>query len=114
MAANAGDDDDELYFLLFAFRRLESELSQFRNIAELNRMISNPIAANRFLQNGFTVVNDIFSPINFNPQKNESYFDWLSENSKNENIMLNHAFKLAPGKSLFMNTYKQRYSLIDK
>lgn len=113
MAANAGDDDDELYFLLFAFRRLESEMSQFRNIAELNRMISNPIAANRFLQNGFTVVNDIMTPINFNPQKNESYFDWLSENSKNENIMLNHAFKLAPGKSLFMNTYKQRWSLID-
>jgi len=114
MAANAGDDDDELYFLLFAFRRLESEMSQFRNIAELNRMISNPIAANRFLQNGFTVVNDIFSPINFTPEGNESYFDWLSENSKDENILLNHAFKLAPGKSLFMNTYKQRYSLIDK
>lgn len=114
MAANAGDDDDELYFLLFAFRRLESELSQFRNIAELNRMISNPIAANRFLQNGFTVINDIMTPINFNPKENESYFDWLSENSKEENIMLNHAFKLAPGKTLFMNTYKQRYSLIDK
>ncbi len=114
MAANAGDDDDELYFLLFAFRRLESELSQFRNIAELNRMISNPVAANRFLQNGFTVINDIMTPINFNPKENESYFDWLSENSKEENIMLNHAFKLAPGKSLFMNTYKQRYSLIDK
>jgi hypothetical protein len=114
MAANAGDDDDELYFLLFAFRRLESELSQFRNIAELNRMISNPVAANRFLQNGFTVINDIMTPINFNPKDNESYFDWLSENSKDENIMLNHAFKLAPGKSLFMNTYKQRYSLIDK
>ncbi len=114
MAANAGDDDDELYFLLFAFRRLESELSQFRNIAELNRMISNPVAANRFLQNGFTVINDIMTPINFNPKENESYFDWLSENSKDENILLNHAFKLAPGKSLFMNTYKQRYSLIDK
>ena len=114
MAANAGDDDDELYFLLFAFRRLESELSQFRNIAELNRMISNPIAANRFLQNGFTVINDILTPINFTPKNNESYFDWLSENSKGENIMINHAFKLAPGKTLFMNTYKQRYSLIDK
>ena len=113
MAANAGDDDDELYFLLFAFRRLESEMSQFRNIAELNRMISNPIAANRFLQNGFTVVNDIFSPINFTPEGNESYFDWLSENSKGENITGNHAFRFAPWKSLYMNTYKQRHSLID-
>jgi hypothetical protein len=114
MAAGAGDDDDELYFLLFAFRRLESEMSQFRNIAELNRMISNPIAANRFLQNGFTVINDIMTPINFNPQKNESYFDWLSENTKKQNVLLHHAFSLAPGKTLFMNTYKQRYSLINK
>ena len=89
-------------------------MSQFRNIAELNRMISNPIAANRFLQNGFTVINDIFTPINFTPKDNESYFDWLSENSKGENIMGNHAFRFAPWKSLFMNTYKQRYSLVDK
>lgn len=114
LGAAAGDDDDEIYFLLFAFRRLESELSQFRNIAELNRMISNPVAANRFLQNGFTVINDIFTPINFNPNKNESYFDYLSEDSKGNNKMLNHAFKLAPGGQLFLNTYKQRYNLIDK
>jgi predicted SprT family Zn-dependent metalloprotease len=114
LAASAGDDDDEVYFLLYSFRRLESELSQFRNPIELNRMITNPIAANRFLQNGFQVINDIFTPINFTPKENESYFDWLSENSKGDNIMLNNAFKLAPGKSLFMNTYKQRYSLINK
>lgn len=112
LAASAGDDDDELFFLLYSFRRLESELSQFRNPAELNRMITNPIAANRFLQNGFAVLNDIITPINFTPTKDESYLDWLSENSKGDNKMLHNAFKLAPGKSLFMNTYEQRYNLM--
>lgn len=114
LAASAGDDDDELYFLLYCFRRLESELSQFRNPAELNRMITNPIAANRFLQNSFQVINDIFTPINFTPKDNESYFDWLSEDSKGNNKLLKDVFKLAPGKSLFMNTYEERYNLINK
>ena len=77
-------------------------------------MITNPIAANRFLQNSFQVINDIFTPINFTPKDNESYFDWFSENSKGDNKLLNDAFKLAPGKTLFMNTYQDRYNLINK
>lgn len=115
LASSAGgDDDDDLYFYLFVFRRLESELSQFRNLPELNRMITNPVAANRFLQNGFTVIEDIMTPINFTPKNNESYFDWLSEDTKENNTLLKHAFTLAPGRSLFMNTYKQRFTLMNR
>lgn len=114
LGAAAGDDDEEIYFALYAFRRLESELSQFRDPRELNRMIQNPIAANRFIQNSLTVVSDIISPLNFNPQRNEVFFDYLSEDSKHNNITVKHIKKITPFYNQLDKQYKNLYTLLDK
>jgi len=114
LGAAAGDDDDEIYFALYAFRRLESELSQFRDPRELNRMIQNPIAANRFIQNSLTVISDIITPLNFNPQRNEVFFDYFSEDAKHNNITLKHVKKITPFYNQLDKQYKNLYTLLDK
>ena len=114
LGAAAGDDDDTTYFWIYAFRRLESELSQYRDPRELNRMIQNPVAANRFIQNTLTFASDLITPINFFPENNESYFDYLSENTKGENILFKHGRKVIPGLAQTDKSYKQLHSLLDK
>lgn len=113
-AAADGDDDDNIYFWIYVTRRLESELSQFRDPRELNRMIQNPIAANRFIQNSFNAISDIISPLNFNPEGNEQFFDYLSENKKGENKLLKDVKKVTPFYSQMDKNYKQLYGLINK
>lgn len=112
--AKTGDDDDKLFFALYVFRRLESELSQFRDPRELNRMIQSPVAANRFIQNALTAVSDIISPLNFAPKNNEVFFDYLSEDAKHKNILVKHAKKVFPFTAQIDKEYQKLYSLIDK
>jgi len=114
IGAAAGDDDNELFFAMYAFRRLESELSQFRNPMELQRMIANPVAANRFIQNCANVVNDIVTPINFNPQRNETFFDYFSEDSKHNNVLVKHVKKITPFYAQLDKEYKNLYNLLNK
>jgi len=114
LGAAAGDDDNEIFFAMYAFRRLESELSQFRNPMELQRMIANPVAANRFIQNCANVVNDVVTPINFNPQRNETFFDYFSEDSKHNNIFLKHTKKITPFYAQLDKEYKNLYNLLNK
>jgi hypothetical protein len=114
LGAAAGDDDDELFFAMYAFRRLESELSQFRNPMELQRMIANPVAANRFIQNCANVVNDVVTPINFNPQRNETFFDYFSEDSKHNNVLVKHVKKITPFYAQLDKEYKNLYNLLNK
>jgi hypothetical protein len=112
--AKTGDDDDKLFFALYVFRRLESELSQFRDPRELNRMIQNPVAANRFIQNALTSVSDIISPLNFAPKNNEVFFDYLSEDAKHKNIIVKHLKKTFPLTAQMDKEYQKLYNLIDK
>ena len=111
LAAGADDDDNLTFFFIYCFRRLESELSQFRNPMELNRMISNPVAANRFIQNAGNLITDIITPINFSPDEHESYFDWLSENNKGENKLWNSTKKVLPKP---IKDYKELYNLLER
>jgi hypothetical protein len=114
LGAAAGDDDDNIYFWMYAFRRLESELSQFRDPRELNRMIQNPVAANRFIQNSITFASDLITPINFFPEDNEHYFDYLSKNKKDKYIMWEHGKKVIPVFAQSDKSYKQLHGLFDK
>lgn len=114
LGAAAGDDDDEIYFAMYVFRRLESELSQFRDPRELNRMIQNPVAANRFIQNSLTAISDIITPLNFAPQNNEQFIDYLSEDTQGKNITLKHIKKITPFYAQFDKEYNKLYNLINK
>lgn len=113
MAGMDDDDDDNnlLWFAIYVNRRLIRELAQFRNPIEAAKMISNPVAGIRLIQNGLNFMYDIATPVNFVPGENESIFGYLDENSKGENKMWNHATKLVPILPQLGVDYKQRHSL---
>lgn len=114
MLAGLDDDDDNnnlLWFAIYVNRRLTRELAQFRNPIEAAKMIQNPVAGIRFIQNGLNFIYDVATPINLSPDKNESVFGYLDENSKGENLMLKHLTKLLPITPQLGVDYKQRYGL---
>lgn len=113
LGAAGGDDKDNklLWFAMYTNRRLTQELAQFRNPIEATRMIQNPIAGIRFIQNGLNFIYDVATPINLVPDKNESVFGYLDENSKGQNKMGNHLSKLVPIIPQIGVDYKQRYGL---
>lgn len=113
MAGMDDDDDDNnlLWFFIYVNRRLTRELAQFRNPIEAAKMIQNPVAGIRFIQNGLNFMYDVITPVNFVPGKNESVFGWADENTKGENKMWNHATKLVPILPQLGVDYKQRHSL---
>lgn len=110
-AADGDDDDKLLWFAIYVNRRLTQELAQFRNPIEATRMIQNPVAGIRFIQNGLNFIYDVATPINFVPEKGESVFGYLDENSKGQNKMVKHLGKLVPIIPQIGIDYKQRYGL---
>jgi len=113
MAGMDDDDDDNnlLWFFIYVNRRLTRELAQFRNPIEAAKMVSNPVAGIRLIQNGLNFMYDVLTPVNFVPGENESVFGWADENTKGENKMWNHATKLVPILPQLGVDYKQRHSL---
>lgn len=103
IASAAAEDDDEpyLWYLTYLARRLESELSQFRNPREAWRITSNPVAGTRIIQNALTVIGDVLSP-----------WDYLDTDSKGNNIMLKDAEKMIPVWIQFKKEWKQSYHFI--
>jgi len=114
LAAGAGPDDDEIWFLAYQTRRLQSELAQFRNPIEATKLIANPVAGIKLVQNGLNFIYEVATPIDFVPGKNENFFSYLNEDSKHNNILLKKGKKLIPMISQLDRNYKQFYSLIDK
>lgn len=66
MGMEGGDDDDVsqkmMYFLLLETRRLESELSAYRDPREQYRITSSPIPAIRTLENATNLIDRIITP----------------------------------------------------
>lgn len=109
----AGDgDDDELAFWIYEFRRLDSELSQFRDPLEASRLIANPIAGSRLIQNALSFANEVFTPLNFFPEENENVFSYLDEDSKGKNIFVKKGKKLIPIFSQLNKDYVQMHNFI--
>ena len=114
LASAAGPDDDETWFMVYQLRRLESELSQFRNPIEAGKIITNPIAAVRLLQHGLSFAYEVATPLDFAPDKGDNFFSYLNEDSKHQNILLKKGKKIVPIWSKMDRDYKQLYSLINK
>lgn len=114
-AAEGGDDDDDmLWFWVYQTRRLESELSQFYDPIEATRLITNPVAGVRTVQNALALTYDLLTPIKFITEEGESNFDWLNEDSKGKNKTLKKFKKLTPVWSQFDRNWQQMHSFIDK
>lgn len=66
MAAAGGDDDDDIseftYFVLLEIRRLESELSSYRDIGEQYRILNSPVPSANMLQNITNLFGRIINP----------------------------------------------------
>ena len=62
MQAMADDDDDMFYFVMYQLRRLDSELSQYRNITELFKLMRSPIPSTRILELSVDVFSSVFTP----------------------------------------------------
>ncbi len=57
MISGSGDDDDKyLYFIMYQARRLESDLSQYRNLSENFKLVRSPIPSVRILETASTVL----------------------------------------------------------
>ena len=61
MQAMADDDDNMFYFVMYQLRRLDSELSQYRNITELFKLMRSPIPSTRILELSMDVVTSVFT-----------------------------------------------------
>lgn len=114
LTAAAGDDDDDLAFWLYEFRRLESELSQFRNPIEATRLIQNPVAGSRLIQNSLGFIYEVLTPVNFIPESDENTFSYLDEDSKGKNILWKKTKKIIPIASQLDKDYVQMHNFIDK
>lgn len=102
-AADDSDDDDKLWFLIYQNQRLQSELSQFYDPRETARMITNPVAGIRMVQNGLNLLSDIFRP-----------WDYLDVDSKDKSVIGKHTKKMIPVWAQFDKNYQQMNSFILK
>lgn len=100
LAGAAGPDDDELWFLIYQLRRLESELAQYRNLNEASKVVSNPMAAIRLIQSGTSFVEQMISP--------------FEEDSKGRNKLGRKFKKLVPIWSQFDRDWKQMHTILEQ
>lgn len=114
LGAAGGDDDDKLWFWLYQTRRLESELSQFRNPIEAARMISNPVAGIRLVQNTLGLTYELLTPLNFVPEQDEHVFSWLDEDREGKNKMGKKIKKVIPIWTQLDKDWQNMYSFINK
>lgn len=110
LAASFDDDDDKPYFLMYQVKRLSMELGQFYNPADLTKLTTNPIAGMRFVQNSFSLLGEILTPINLDPKNNEHVFDWFSDDIHGTNKMYKSIGKLTPGLTRTFVDYKDLYN----
>ena len=120
LASLAGDSDDDeaLWFAIYLNARLGQELRQFWNPLDAGKMINNPIAGSRFVNNALSFGYDVISPLNISPKEGESHFDYLKEDKQGNNVMIKHFNQLIPITSQFKEidgfmgkNYQQLYGL---
>jgi hypothetical protein len=56
---------------------------------------------------------DVLTPINFNPENNEQFFDYLSEDRKHNNTLWKHTLKTVPLFNQFNREYKEMLNFIE-
>lgn len=111
--ADPDSDDEELWFAIYVTRRLESELSQFRNPIEASKILQNPVAGIRIVQNALNFTYDVVTPFNFvpNEDKNQNFFSYMDEDSEGKNKLGKRAKKLVPIWSQLEKDYRNMYNL---
>lgn len=109
-AAQGNDDDDYLWFLVYQNRRLQSELSQFRSVIESAKLIQNPVAGVKTVQNASDLLYDVLTPLDFYTQNNDNFFSYLNTDSKGNNKMVKKLGKLVPLIPQIDRNYQQMFN----
>jgi len=99
MGATALDDDDKqrMYFLMYQMRRLQTELSSYRSVSEMFKMLKSPIPSARFIESAIDVMEQSF-PTN-----------WLEEDSKGNNQLLKSMNQFNPWRQ-FVKDFEKTFN----
>jgi len=98
----ANDDDDYIFFLAYQLRRLETELSQYRDLGESFKMMRSPIPSARLLETGSSIIMDVFNPFKWD----ETY---KSGHNKGKNKLKTRILKQLPVVKEFQRTYEDLF-----
>lgn len=105
-AGAAADDDNEyLYFVAYQIRRLETELSSYRDPREMIKMLRSPIPSVRLLEHALTSIETIINPFSWNKLTEE----YKVGKFKGQNKFLIKQQKQIPILKEFMKSYNDWY-----
>jgi hypothetical protein len=100
-----GDDDEMMYFMAYASRRLETELSQYLSITENFKVLRSPIPSTRLIETGMSLFGAVFNPFNWD-ELTTVYEKGIHEG---ENKLKVKAEKQVPIVKEFIKSYKDLY-----
>jgi hypothetical protein len=100
-----GDDDEMMYFMAYASRRLETELSQYLSLEENFKVLRSPIPSTRLLETGMSLFGAIFNPMNWD-ELTKVYDKGIH---KGENKLKVKTQKQLPIVKEFIKSYKDLY-----
>ena len=109
-AGAAADDDNEyLYFVAYQVRRLETELSSYRDPREMLKMLRSPIPSVRLLEHTLTSLETVLNPFSWGKLMEE----YKVGEFKGQNKFLIKQQKQIPILKEFMKSYDDWYQFQD-
>jgi hypothetical protein len=102
-ALQGEDDDNEwVFFLLYQLRRLDTELSQYKNVSESFKMMRSPIPSARLVETVLSIMSDTFQ-----------FWKWgdtyQNGHNKDKNKLATKILKQIPVAKEFNRTYKDLF-----
>ena len=101
-AAADGDDDEYLFFLAYQIRRMETELSSYRNLTESFKMMRSPIPSARLLETSKDLILQTLQPWSWD----EVYKSGINKGESKYKVKI---LKQIPVIKEFQRTYEDLY-----
>lgn len=101
-----GEDDDYLFFIAYQLRRMETELSAYRDITETFKMMRSPIPSARLLETGKDLMLQTFQPWTWDDE-------YKAGPNKGKSKYKTKILKQIPVVKEFQRTYEDLYNFQD-
>lgn len=101
LVAAADDDDELLFFTAYLFKRIDTELSSYRNVDEFYKMVKSPIPSIDILNKYVDLSFQVFEPFDV----------YKGGKNKDKNKLVNKAKKSIIGVKEFAKQYEEIYKL---
>ena len=113
-AALASDDDNEyLFFLAYQLQRLTTELSAYRSVSEMFKMLRSPLPSARLLETTGTIVSNVLIPVSLDIDKNNNInidFTLNNEDSEGNNKFIKMLNKNNPFYKMLNRNYQDLHT----